>query len=281
MKSKLRIDTSILMLVIGLLCVFILRTLLARITNPPRLDDIFIGVAVSGSVVMLIKGYRCLRPPDWIMAAVLGVVVGISMYFATLFSPYPFWWIIRGHAGQAVARGSYVFLAALGGLVIMRMGGPVLFRAARGEWRKSGVSIALGLAIGLPLAVLNVFALQMSQGKAIAWQNPLAAFGDALQPGIVEEVVYRFALLGLFWLVLRKSLPTQAPWLAGVLVLLVHNYSHFDELFLQAPLAALGMGLVMAVIWGLPLTILALRRDLDSAMAFHWLQDVTRFLSGF
>ena len=281
MKSKLRIDKSILLLVIGLLFVFILRTLLARITNPPRLDDIFIGVVVSGSVVMLIKGYRCLRPPDWIMAAVLGVVVGISMYFATLFSPYPFWWIIRSHAGQAVVRGSYVFLAALGGLVIMRMGGPVLFRAARGEWRKSGVSIALGLAIGLPLAVLNVFALQMSQGKAIAWQNPLAALGDALQPGIVEEVVYRFALLGLFWLVLRKSLPKQAPWLAGVLVLLVHNYVHFDELFLQAPLAALGMGLIMAVIWGLPLTVLALRRDLDSAMAFHWLQDVTRFLTGF
>jgi hypothetical protein len=40
-------------------------------------------------------------------------------------------------------------------------------------------------------------------------------------------------------------------------------------------------GAAMALLWGLPPTILALRRDLESAVAFHWIQDAARFLAGF
>jgi VanZ family protein len=97
----------------------------------------------------------------------------------------------------------------------------------------------------------------------------------------VEEVIYRFAFLGLLWLALRKPLPNQAAWLAGLLAMLAHNFMHFDDLFLQAPLMALGLGTGMAILWGLPPTILALRRDIESAIAFHWIQDVARFLAGF
>ena len=98
---------------------------------------------------------------------------------------------------------------------------------------------------------------------------------------MVEEVIYRFALWGLFWLMLRDSLPNQAIWLAGLISLLIHNYSHFDDLFLQSPLAALGMGAVLAIFWGLPPLLLARRRGLDSAVAFHWVQDFAHFLAGF
>ena len=163
----------------------------------------------------------------------------------------------------------------------MRLGGPVKLSLAYGEWRKSLGSILLGLAIGLPLAILNMFALQWTQGQPISWQNPLAALIDALQPAIIEEVVFRFAFLGLLWMCLRRSMPRQAPCLAGILSLLVHNFIHFDDLWLQAPLVALGMGTVMALLWGVPPTILVLRRDLESAIAFHWIQDALRFLAGF
>jgi hypothetical protein len=97
----------------------------------------------------------------------------------------------------------------------------------------------------------------------------------------VEEVVYRFAFLSLLWLALRKPLPNQAAWLAALLAMLVHNYIHYDELFVQAPLVALGMGLAVLVLWGLPLTYLILRRGLESSITFHWLQDVARFVRGF
>jgi membrane protease YdiL (CAAX protease family) len=85
----------------------------------------------------------------------------------------------------------------------------------------------------------------------------------------------------LFWLVLRNTFPKQAICLAGLLAMLLHNYSHFDDLLIQSPLAALGMGAVLALIWGLPPLLLARRRGLESAIAFHWIQDVARFLAGF
>lgn len=263
-----------------ILSIFIGRTLLALSRPAPRLFDLFNSLTVFGALLVLGKDFRRLRPSDWLIAVGLGAVVGAGMLSATLFSPYPFFGVVRENVGQAWLRGLFTAIATLGGLVILRQGGPIPFPAANGQWRKSGGGILLGLALGLPLAVINVFALQFTQGQAIQWQNPLAALLDALQPGIVEEVIYRFALWGLLWLVLRNALPQQAPWLAGLLSMLVHNYSHFDDLFLQSPLRAVGMGAVLALFWGLPPLILTRRRGLESAIAFHWLQDVVRFAAG-
>lgn len=102
---------------------------------------------------------------------------------------------------------------------------------------------------------------------------------DALQPGVLEEVLYRFSLWELLWLVLRDGLPRQADWLSVLLAMLEHNFSHFDDLFLQSPLAALGIGTILAIFWGLPPQIMARRRGLESAIAFHWLQNMIRFLT--
>ena len=193
-----------------------------------------------------------------------------------------FSWDCPQQPGPSPGARRFTTLAALGGLVIMRQGGPVPLHAASGNWQKTLRGVLIGLAVGLPLAVLNVFALQFTQGhSSITWQSPLSAVLDALQPAIVEEMFYRFALWGLLWVVLNKALPEKAVWLAGLLSMLVHNYAHFDDLFLQSPVTALGMGAVLALFWGVPPLILARRRGLESAIAFHWLQDAVRFLVGF
>ncbi len=270
-----------LFLVVSILTLFIVRTALAARGYPPMFNDLFTAITLAGSLAVWIAGHRGLRRSDWAVAIVTGAVVGVTMVFSTLFSPYPFLGIVRDNLGQAVVRGLSATLAMLGGLVIMRQGGPVQVLAATGEWRKLGRNLLLALAIDTPLALVNVFVLQMSQGQPIDWQNPLVAVRDALQPAIIEEVVYRFAFLSLLWLALRKSLPNKADWLSALVAMLVHNYMHYDELFVQAPLVALGMGLAVLVLWGLPLTYLILRRGLEPAIAFHWIQDIARFVSGF
>jgi hypothetical protein len=278
MKNKY---AALLLLVAAIVTIFVARAWLADRVAAPRTFEIFDTLTAAGALLVLLKGYRHLRRGDWIAAVILGAIVGVGMAFATLFSPYPFFGMVRGRSGQAILRGNFATIATLGGLVIMRQGGPVQFHAAAGDGRKAGRGALLGLAVGLPLALLNVFALQFTQGHPIQWQNPLAAMLDALQPGMVEEVIYRFALWGLLWLTLRHSLPAQSIWLAGLLSMLAHNYSHFDDLFLQSPWAALGMGAALALFWGLPPLILARRRGLESAVAFHWIQDAARFLAGF
>jgi hypothetical protein len=280
-RISLSRHTPLILISAAILLIFAGRTLLAITHNPPRLFDLFDTLTVLGSLLVLLRGFRHLRPADWIAAALLGLVAGASLPFTTLFSPYPFFGLFSDGAGQAVLRGSFTLLAALGGLVILRQGGPVPFHLAVGRWREAGQAILTGLAVGLPLAVINVFALQFTAGRSIAWQNPLAALLDALQPAIVEEVVYRFALWGLLWMAMRRFDPITATPLAGILATLVHAFAHFDALFVQAPLVALGMGLALTLIWGLPPLFLARRCGLESAIAFHWIQDVARFLAGF
>ena len=265
----------------GFLSLFVARTLLAVLFPVPRMNDLFTAFTLAGSVIVLLAGSVQLKTSDWIIGLGTGLLVGVTMNYATLFDPYDFWGIVQSNSGQVWVRGVSVFIAMLGGLAIMRHGGPVQISLAQGDLRKTFMSLVIGLAVGAPLAILNVFALQFTQGQPIAWQSPFAALSDAIQPAVVEEVVYRFAFLGLMWMLLRRSMPGSAGWLAGLLALFAHNFMHFDDLWLQAPLTALGMGLVMALIWGLPPTILALRRDLESAVAFHWIQDAARFLGGF
>jgi len=272
---------TFLVLVAFILVIFIGRTWLAHQFDPPRLFNIFDTLTVIGSIILLIKWHVELKISDWLIAFTLGIVITVGMNFAKLFSPYPFFGVVSSNFGQAWVRGIYTFLAALGGLTIMRRGGPIQFMAANRRLGKAARNFLFGFVIGIPLSVLNVVGLQFTTGRSIAWQSPLSALLDALQPAIVEEVIYRFALWGLLWLILQKSLPDKAVWLAGGLALLIHNYSHYDDLFVQSPLTAIGMGLVIALIWGLPPTLLANKRGMESAVAFHWVQDVARFLVGF
>ncbi len=272
--------------VLFILCGFILAVFLFRIVWAEKHASVhtfylFESIAFLGAVVILGKHHSILRKSDWFVAILLGALIGAGMLFSSLFSPYPFFGLIKNNPGQAFLRGGFTAVAALGGLAIMRLGGPIQFSIANGNWKKAGSGALLGLGIGLPIAGLNIFALQLTQGQPLRWQNPLASMLDALQPAVVEEVIYRFALWGLLWLILRGPFQKQAAWLAGLLAMLIHNYAHFDDLLIQAPWLALGMGAVMALIWGLPPLILARRRGLEAAIAFHWVQDVARFLAGF
>lgn len=265
----------------AILAVFVGRTWLARTGNPPRLFEIFDLITIVASAVVLMAGYRVLTRADWLASLGIGLFVGLQLPFATLFSPYPFFDLVDDIRIEALIRGSFTAMACLGGLVIMRWGGPIRLRLGRGQGRQALIGFGFGAAVGIPLALLNTFANAWTQGRSFVWQNPLAAAADALQPGIVEEVIYRFALLGLIWLALRGRWPKQqAIWLAGLISLLVHTYGHFSDEFVHAPLTALIMGTLLAILWGVPLTILAVRRDLESATGFHWMQDFARFWAG-
>lgn len=261
----------------AVLSVFIIRTILAFSYTVPRLFELFnlATLLISGGV--LIRWYSVLTRNDLLIVLLSGSILGILVTF-TSFYPLlnlsdPFLVSIGHGASLAV-----IFAA---GLALMRKGGPVSFDLALKEYKKSMKGMTFGLVLGFPFAIINLFAFSMMQGQPIILQNPLFSAIAALQPGFVEEVLYRLTFLSLAWIAMKNYLPSKATPLAAFLAFLVHNYSHLGDLFVVQPLFALIYGAIMGLLFGLPPTLLALRKNLEAAIAFHWIVDFIRFFGGF
>ncbi len=107
----------------GILFMFVARTLLSVHFPVPRMNDLFTAFTLAGSFIVLLAGFVQIKTSDWIIAMGAGLLVGVTMYYATLFTPYDLFGVVRGHLTQAWARGLSVFIAMLAGLAIMRQGG--------------------------------------------------------------------------------------------------------------------------------------------------------------
>lgn len=271
----------LLALAASIVLLFVVRTSVARAGNAPRIFELFDLFTTGVAAVVLLIGFRTLTHHDWGIGIGIGLLIGLTLPLATLFNPYPLLDRVQGVIPQAIARATITTVTALGGLVIMRWGGPVRVQLALMQWRRALIGFIFGAVVGMPLAVLNAYANAWTQGKVFVWQSLPAAALAAFQPAIVEEVISRLALLGALWLILRPFWPErQAVWLAAGFALLIHTYGHYSDLFVTQPLVALIMGALLGLLWGVPITMLALRRDLESAIGFHWIQDFARFVAG-
>jgi hypothetical protein len=254
--------------------IFVVRTGLAE---APELFRTFNALTVMAALLAIAAGWRRLRPRDWSIALAAGALLG-GLVPASHYNPF---WDTGQPVSTGLLHGAALALVFLGGLTIMRQGGPVRVSLAEGAGRKALRSVGLGIGLGLPLAIVNVLGFMLMQDRPMVLTNPLAAALGALQPAIVEEAFYRLALLGFIWALLRPGWPRQAAPLAAAVSLLTHNYSHFGALFREQPLFALGYGAVVGLVFGLPMTVLALRRDLEAAAGCHWIVDCVRFAAGF
>jgi len=271
----------LLVLAASIALVFVVRTSVASTGNAPRLFELFDLFTTGAAAVILLIGFRSLTHHDWGIGIGIGLLIGLTLPLATLFNPYPLLDRVQGVIPEAIVRGTITTVTALGGLVIMRWGGPVRVQLALKQWRRALIGFIFGAVVGMPLAVLNAYANAWTQGQVFVWQSILAAALDAFQPAIVEEVISRLALLGVLWLILRPFWPEhQAVRLAAGLALLIHTYGHYSDLFVTQPIVALVMGALLGLLWGVPITLLALRRDLEAAIGFHWAQDFARFVVG-
>ncbi len=202
---------SVVFLSSSILAVFITRTILARAGSPPRLFEIFNTLILVLASVVLATGFRHLQRLDWTIAlgvaALLGVLLSLSSFYPLVSLKHP--------ALTSLAHAGSLAIIFLAGLVVMRQGGPVKVKVVNGNWSGALKSAGAGIIFGLPLAALNTFAFSVMDARPIAWRNPALAGIDALQPGVVEEVIYRLAFLGFIWFFLRQSLAGQGGTPSG------------------------------------------------------------------
>jgi hypothetical protein len=144
-----------------------------------------------------------------------------------------------------------------------------------------GRSLLIGIAAAVPLAIVNNLFFYLTSGT-VRFRGALQSAFRALYPAISEEILFRFFVLALCLSLLRNvRSPRLALSAAVVLAVVPHSLNHLPDLFLEN--AAMGFAMLVAtsLLFGLPMALLQIKRDLETAIAFHWLIDFVRFLFGF
>jgi hypothetical protein len=190
----------------------------------------------------------------------------------SLNNPSPAWMLQEGIA---------IWACFSAGVVLLKQVEAGKIPAFQPPLGRMGKSIAFGLLVAVPLAVINNLYFYANQGGFIL-QNVFYSAFEALRPAIHEEIVFRFFVLALCFYLLRSSASPRLATLAALTLAVVpHSFNHLPDLFLENPLMGLAMLFATSLLFGLPMAVLQIKKNLEAGIAFHWLIDFARFLFGF
>lgn len=226
------------------------------------------ALTVTAGIVLILK-----RRNLTLAAALTGLALAVvSALSHAQHDPSPLWSALEGAA---------VWLCFMAGTALFHDLAAGAVRAFRPPLAAIGRSLAFGALVALPLAVLNNLYFYLNAG-GVRLQNVFASAFEALSPAIHEEIIFRFFVLALCLYLLQASPSRRWVTVAAVALAVVpHSLNHLPDLFLQNPPMGLAMLAATSLLFGLPMALLQLRRNLESAIAFHWLIDFVRFLFGF
>jgi hypothetical protein len=149
-------------------------------------------------------------------------------------------------------------------------------RLLDGDYLEAGKSFLWGCVLAVPPALLNTVSMRLAAPSEFdllfdRWWEPLYA----LQPGILEEIWARLLLTTLLYALLRPTSnerPQRALLLALVLAAFIHGMAHYPG-SITNPLE----GIYITLMYGVPLSLLYVKRDLEQAIAYHFFVDLVRF----
>jgi hypothetical protein len=174
--------------------------------------------------------------------------------------------------------GIETFLMALGAIGLLKASPVLRLRLAEREWAVAGRSLLLGAVLGIPFAALNVLLNQRSGLRVPGLYDVAAVSFVALLPAILEETAFRLLFLGLALAILSRFLPWKTAVCSAILMSVVfHMAPHVPDMIASNPVSALVSVLIMSIVYGLPITLLAYKRDVETALGFHWVIDAVKF----
>jgi hypothetical protein len=182
--------------------------------------------------------------------------------------------------GSEMSSGLIVPLGAglmfLAGVLLLDHTKLTRIRLVNGEYVEAGKSFLWGCVLAVPPALLNAITMRMAAPSKFdrlfdrCWE-PLYA----LQPGILEEIWARLLLTTLLYALLRPTSnerPRRTLIWALLIAAFVHGMAHYPG-SIASPLE----GIHITLMYGLPLGLLYVKRDLEQAIAYHFFVDVVRF----
>ena len=143
--------------------------------------------------------------------------------------------------------------------------------------------IGFGILIGILPAILNVLEFYIQDGYTLpqfSINKFFPAVVRALQPGISEEIVFRFFLYAFVLNAFKGKIPKTkfATVMTYALLIIPHCVMHYPASdFITNPLGTVLNLIYMCCVFGVPSVWLLKRKSLYPAMAFHWFVDFIRF----
>lgn len=148
------------------------------------------------------------------------------------------------------------------------------------SFRKIIRSFCLGTLFSIPFAILN--AIYFSLSGSINLGDFFKAAFQALQPAIAEEIPFRFFLFGFLCYQLSGKVNQKFfTFFTYFMMIVPHSLLHLPSLFLISPVNGIIMLVLSSVLFGLPMAILMVKKNLPTAIGFHWFIDFLRFFLGF
>lgn len=260
--------------------IFALSYPLAQYSGVPMLSLIVGGLSSliyftlsALGAFLAIKNRDEITARDLLASAALAGLVWVSVEYRYLFNDWtpliPFY--------DPTFNAVEVFLMTLGALTVNK-NRLIRYRLAEGG-RKAGRSLALGFILGIPFALVNLALFVYVYGRGLGVGDVVYGCLNALQPGIMEEVAYRYLFMGASISLLEGHVARKtAARLSIAMAVLFHSLPHVHGILLSNPLMALVTVLVSSLLFGLPMALLAYRRDIETAISFHWTIDAIRFI---
>jgi hypothetical protein len=181
--------------------------------------------------------------------------------------------------GTFLANGVPAGICYLGGYALLSSTKLTHIRFIEKDWTKGVKSIGLGILFSIPWVILNILMIQGSGTVDVWMKGEVWRALTAIQPGVAEEIVFRlFLLTACFFLLSPYLTKRSAIWVSIILSAFIHGCLHTVPMLLTNPIMAIIQGFTVSVIFGLPMAYLYVKRDLETAISFHFFIDFIRFI---
>lgn len=230
---------------------------------------LFLLPVVAAVILWLLKPQ--LDKQEWSYATLLALIAGVTGLGAEWISFItPVQW--------GFLQVPLTLLSFLAGWSILRRFGLLQQGIGRSRFLTAGMwpavqSFLLGILLGTPWALANVVmgsAEDAGSAWVESWWQPLIA----LQPGIAEEAWARLLLVPLVFLLFRRVSPNRKAFSIALIVMAYwFAYLHTSGNVVSVLVSTLIGGSLFA----LPISIVCLYYDLETAIGFHFWMDFLKF----
>ncbi len=230
---------------------------------------LFLLPVAAGVILWLLKPQ--LDKQELAYATLLALIVGVTGLGAEWISFItPIQW--------SLLQVPLTLLSLLAGWSILRRFGLLQQGVGRSRFLSAGIrpairGLLLGILLGTPWALAGVVMGSAESGRSAwveSWWQPLIA----LQPGIAEEAWGRILMVPLVFLLFRRVSPDRTAFSTALIVMAYW----FAFLHANGNVASVLVStLIVGSLFSLPISIVCLYYDLETAIGFHFWMDFLKF----